>query len=398
MSRLSFPKMLLPALLLMGLLTGLLLSGCDPAQPVPEISVSPTSATQELVGTPQTAVPTRTASPTKMPSATPTSEPLCGDSSMVPYPRADHEMVYDQHREKIILFGGRELDFAAPFRPSATSSRHVSETWEYDQCGWRQIETPHSPPNLDDFDIVYDSVRNATILLGQYTPIDNPESGSVSMMWEYDGQDWRRMTEVPQLPPPRIFRGVTFDPFLNRIALFGGYGVYAPGWGDFLWDTWVFENGNWRDITLEIMYETVPPREFPIMIFDEARNTVVLLSATVSNCTSEFDGIRWDYLMDLPNRDDRPAMEFRRDMLVLYGDMVYDTKRGVAVAHGTSGTWEYGGNNWERIDSAGGPHSTWHEMAYDEARGITVLFGGMDENKNPIEGTWLYDGETWVQE
>ncbi len=397
MSRLSFPKMLLPALLLMGLLTGLLLSGCDPAQPVPEISVSPTSVTEELVSTPQTAVSTRTASPTKTPSATPTSEPLCGDSSMVPYPRADHEMVYDQHREKIILFGGRELDFAAPFRPSATSSRHVSETWEYDQCGWRQIETPHSPPNLDDFDIVYDPVRNATILLGQYTPIDNPESGSVSMMWEYDGQDWRRMTEINMLPYPRIYSEMVFDPFLNRIILFGGYIRFEGNAGE-ISQTLVFENGSWRNISDEEIYDYPFPVEFPIMVFDEARNVVVLLTPKASNFTSEFDGTGWDHLMDLPNRDDRPAMEFRRDMLVLYGDMVYDTKRGVAVAHGTSGTWEYGGNNWERIDSAGGPHSTWHAMAYDEARGITVLFGGMDENKNPIEGTWLYDGETWVQE
>lgn len=389
MSRLSFPKMLLPNLLLVGLL----LSGCNTSQSVPETSVSPTLDVQSL------ATPTETAVPTVIPTVTPTPEPLCVASAATPSPRADHEMVYDQHREKIVLFGGRELDFWVPFSPSATSSRHVSETWEYDQCGWRQIETPHSPPNFDDFDIVYDSVRNVTILLGQYTPIDNPEKGTISMMWEYDGHDWRQMTEIERrgLPYPRIFGEMVFDPLLNRIILFGGH-ILFEGWSGLPWETLVFENGSWRNISDEITYEFPLTYEFPIMVFDEARNVVVLLHPKASNFTSEFDGTGWDHLRDLPNSGDRPALEANRDMFMLGGDMVFDTNRRVIIAQGLSGTWEYDGITWQKVETPEGLNSQWHAMAYDEARGITVLFGGMDENKNPIEGTWLYDGETWVQE
>lgn len=368
------------------------LPGCEEAHLVSEAAADPTPNVQVM------AIERETAVPTAIPTVTSTPEPLCVASLVTPSQRADHEMVYDQHREKIILFGGRELDFWIPRRPSAASSRHVSETWEYDQCGWKQIDTLHRPPNLDDFDIVYDSVRKVTILFGQYTPLDNPEKGSISMMWEYDGQDWRQMAEIKDLPYPRIFSEMVFNPASNQIVLFGGFSLFGPEWIDWHWETWVLENEKWYDITNEITYESIPPREFPIMAFDEHRNVTVLLISTVNNFTIEFDGTAWDNMQDLPNSGNRPALEFNRDMNMFGGDMVFDTNRGVVVAHGLSGTWEYDGTTWQEIEKAGGPKSQWHAMAYDEAIGVTVLFGGVDENKNPIEGTWLYDGQAWVQD
>lgn len=368
------------------------LPGCEEAHLVSEAAASPTPGVQVM------AIERETAVPTAIPSVTPTPEPLCVTSPMTPSSRADHEMVYDQHREKIILFGGRETDFSVPFVTSAASSRHMNETWEYDQCGWRQIDTLHKPPNLDDFDIVYDSVRKITVLFGQYTPLDNPEKGSLSMMWEYDGQDWRQMAEIKDLPYPRIFSEMVFNPASNQIVLFGGFSLFGPEWRDWHWETWVLENEKWYDITDEITYEYIPPREFPIMVFDEHRNVTVLLISTVNNFTIEFDGTAWDNMRDLPNSENRPALEFNRDMNMFGGDMVFDTNRGVVVAHGLSGTWEYDGTTWQEIEKAGGPKSQWHAMAYDASRGATVLFGGVDEEGKPIEGMWIYDGQMWVQD
>lgn len=306
------------------------LPGCEEAHLVSEAAADPTPNVQVM------AIERETAVPTAIPTVTSTPEPLCVSSLVAPSPRADHEMVYDQHREKIILFGGRETDFSVPFVTAESSSRHMNETWEYDQCGWKQIDTLHKPPNLDDFDIVYDSVRKVTILLGQYTPLDNLEKGSISVMWEYDGHDWRQMTEIERdgLPYPRIFSEMVFDPFLNQIVLFGGYVIFE-GWADFYWETLVFENGKWRNITDEIIYEYVPPRDFPIMVFDQYRGVTVLLPSRANNFTSEFDGTSWDHLWDLPNNGNRPALEFNRDMNMFGGDMVFDTNRGVVVALAT---------------------------------------------------------------
>lgn len=387
MSRLSYLKMLLLKILLIGFL----ISSCENSQSVPETSVSPTANVQMLVIAAETAVPT------EIPPATPTSA-LCVAPTIIPSSRLDHKMVFDRNREKIILFGGREMDFSIPYVTSVASSRHMNETWEYDQCGWTRIETIHSPPNLDDFDIVYDSVRNVAILFGQYTPIDNPESDSLSMMWEYDGHDWRQMTEIKDLPYPRIFSEMVFNLTLDQIVLFGGFSLFGQEWVDWQWETWVLENEKWREITDEITYEYIPPREFPIMVFDEYRNVTILLISAANNFTSEFDGTAWDHLRDLPNSGNRPSLEANRDMNMFGGDIVFDTNRRVIIAQGLSGTWEYDGTTWQKIETSEGLESQWHAMAYDESRGVTVLFGGIDEDGKPIEGTWIYDGVTWQQE
>jgi hypothetical protein len=36
-----------------------------------------------------------------------------------------------------------------------------------------------------------------------------------------------------------------------------------------------------------------------------------------------------------------------------------------------------------------------HEMVYDEARGVTILFGGFGQDGIPKGDTWLWDGEAW---
>jgi hypothetical protein len=39
-----------------------------------------------------------------------------------------------------------------------------------------------------------------------------------------------------------------------------------------------------------------------------------------------------------------------------------------------------------------------HAMAYDAARGVTVLFGGADISGQPIGETWLWNGTAWTQQ
>ena len=36
-------------------------------------------------------------------------------------------------------------------------------------------------------------------------------------------------------------------------------------------------------------------------------------------------------------------------------------------------------------------------MAFDEARGRTVLFGGLLADRTPLDDTWEWDGTDWVQ-
>ncbi len=87
--------------------------------------------------------------------------------------------------------------------------------------------------------------------------------------------------------------------------------------------------------------------------------------------------------------------------------MAYDTARGVAVLFGgidSSGnvfddTWEWDSApmTWTERQPAHRPQPR-HGAAlvYDAARDVTVLFGGRD-GVNDLSDTWLWDGNDWTQ-
>jgi hypothetical protein len=86
------------------------------------------------------------------------------------------------------------------------------------------------------------------------------------------------------------------------------------------------------------------------------------------------------------------------------GTLAYDSARGVTVLFGgvsNDQTWEWDGTRWtQRI--VAGPHArSGCAMAYDAARGVTVLFGGVyqreDTSYNWLSDTWEWDGTSWTQ-
>ena len=77
--------------------------------------------------------------------------------------------------------------------------------------------------------------------------------------------------------------------------------------------------------------------------------------------------------------------------------MAYDSARGVTIlfggtaADGPNGeTWEYDGTTWTLRPSSGPSPRYGHALAYDSARAVTVLFGGNDDWV-----TWESDGTEW---
>jgi hypothetical protein len=89
--------------------------------------------------------------------------------------------------------------------------------------------------------------------------------------------------------------------------------------------------------------------------------------------------------------------------------MAYDAARGVTVLFGGTwnmsylgDTWEWNGTAW-RLRTVFGPSGRLgHAMAYDAARGVTVLFGG-STGRGPgglpyVNGeTWEWDGTVWTE-
>lgn len=63
-------------------------------------------------------------------------------------------------------------------------------------------------------------------------------------------------------------------------------------------------------------------------------------------------------------------------------------------------TWEWDGRVWT-LASTNGPRLVYHGMAYDAARGVTVLYGGQKQysypNSRSETNTWEWDGQSWTK-
>jgi subtilisin family serine protease len=79
------------------------------------------------------------------------------------------------------------------------------------------------------------------------------------------------------------------------------------------------------------------------------------------------------------------------DKVVLFGGCL------VVVCPSPTQTWTWDGENWTRHMSVAAPpprHGA--AMAFDAARGKTVLFGGLGVDGNALADTWTWDGTAWT--
>lgn len=89
-------------------------------------------------------------------------------------------------------------------------------------------------------------------------------------------------------------------------------------------------------------------------------------------------------------------------------EVAYDTNNNELVMFGgvsgyfagewdyKSDTWVWDGEKWFNMHpNIYPPGRSKHAMAYDENRGVVVLFGGFSDNK-PMDDTWEWNGYTWA--
>jgi hypothetical protein len=87
--------------------------------------------------------------------------------------------------------------------------------------------------------------------------------------------------------------------------------------------------------------------------------------------------------------------------------MAFDAQRGVSVlfggihwdgsTHYYGDTWEWNGTVWVMRASSGPEPRGGHSITYEVARGVSVLFGGLNYNVTPSEygDSWEWDGSAW---
>jgi hypothetical protein len=122
---------------------------------------------------------------------------------LAPSGRMRHPMAYDQHRQRVVLFGGQG------------QNGPLGDTWEWDGTSWSQITTPHSPSPRRNAAMTYDSTNQVILLYGGEVGI-----GFSQETWTYNGTDW---TLVKAGNPPNTDNSVmTYDADRSEAILFTG--------------------------------------------------------------------------------------------------------------------------------------------------------------------------------
>ena len=286
---------------------------------------------------------------------------LAATPPTMPSARHLHAMAQDPGRDRVVMFGGRDL--AA-----------LGDTWEWDGADWIRASTA-APPARSEHAMAYCAGSARIVMFGGKDAASLPLADT----WEWNGRAWAQRT-LAVSPAARFGHAMAPD-YLNFTAvLFGGVGPAGP-----TDDTWEWGGLTWQRRSPSFRPE---PRAYHAMAYDPARLRVVLFGGLdpagqlLNNDTWEWDGSAWTRI---PSASPTPE---RRAGLA----MTFDPGARRVVMHGGLGaagvlgdTWEWDGATW--VAQTPG-QLRWGSALATDYLGRVLRFGGHDA------GGW--DDETWL--
>ncbi|HUX08237.1 MAG TPA: kelch repeat-containing protein [Acidobacteriota bacterium] len=335
-----------------------------------------------------------------------------------PTPRYRHAMAYHAATGKTVLFGGY----------STAGYSLTADTWVWNGKKWRQLPATGPSPRMGAA-MAYDDAREVTVLLGGMDA-SRKELGDT---WEFNGHKWRKVSDAG--PKAACSYGMAYDAPRGKVIAYGG----SMGT-----TTWFWNGVRWSRDT----YPWPPAVNNAAMVWDENHEEAVLFGGQFTyqgptNQTWLWDGDAWS----LSDRGGKGSPEIRLEhalvyesthkRVVLYGGayestwawgqdrkwikiatsgpgkrydpaMAFDAVQGVTVLFGGStvdligpfyritrhgDTWMLDGSTWTMVSESGPDPREGHAMAFDESRGVVVLFGGFDGEQ--FGDTWEWDGSQW---
>jgi hypothetical protein len=307
-----------------------------------------------------------------------------------PVARAFAASAFDVRRGELIIFGGMN------------ANGPLGDTWSWDGSGWRDI-TPSTdaPSPRRQHAMAYDPATRSIVVLGGF---DLASQTLVDDMWAWNGARWRELTP-PSLPAARRLHAMSSSN--NGLTMFGGTdGQNLPN-TIFSWD-----GTNWTGLLGTLPPCTRPPcppqpvfpeaRNGHAMVFDTNRDRPVLFGGDTGAPQLDDRTWEWDgFGLSWTPRSNTSGIPGRRDHV-----MAFDEARGRTVLFGGArqGTdfgdlWEWDGAQWTQSNPSGQlPRARFfHAAAYDAVRGRIVVYGGRDVNNNRFDDAWEWNGTTWVE-
>jgi hypothetical protein len=290
-------------------------------------------------------------------------------------------MVWHGSNERIVVFGGESR------RDSSQLRYYLNDTWEWNGKIWVQVYPGNPPPGRAGHAMVYDSVADRVVVFAGKAGVDPDDEDLVLLRndtWELVDGSWRPVTS-PAAPPARQQAGAAFEPANNRMVVYGGFDES----GDVRHDTWVLEGSSWR------MLATTVAVNNPTMVHDPVRQQTLMLGVDADDETVMYElaGEEWQQLTpeNLPPCVGFGGMAFeqRFTRVVFQGGACFGTEPTVAE------TWLWHGDDWVKLSPVPTPgRVTGFGLANDPIHAETVMFGGVDFQER--SHTYVFRNNQWA--
>lgn len=302
-----------------------------------------------------------------------------------PSARTGVRMVYDESAGSTVLFGGITATDAGTIQ-----AYQLADTWLWTGARWIQRFPAHTPPGRSSHIMVYDPNRSRIVSFG-----GRGATSDLDDTWVYDSSDWTQIS-TPNAPDARSLAAAAFDRMRDRVVLFGGQHTVVSDRGIVtnapFYDTWEFDGTTWTKTI-----ETGPTVLLPQLVFDEAHNQVLLIGQD-----DQFAPLMYSY--DAASRVWNRITPATLPPCVNQAGVTYQRNPGAVFLAGgvcvtssftspaTEEAWTWDGTNWSKAATTSAIFRVTNPaITYDEARNVTLLFGGTEAYGSPRSTTYAFD-------
>lgn len=358
-----------------------------------------------------------------------------------PPPQDDAAMAFDAARGRTYLFGG-----------ISNTTSYRGRVWSWNGATWTELPGTSNSLVLTAPAAAYDPVRQRTVAYGDVNgsqrvfefdgsqwaaiPSTGPGTrwrpglafdprinelllvggGGSTTTWSWNGTAWTGRDALPEVSTRAV---IAFDPQANvmrlstntipasKTAEWNGTAwvnvIDGPGYtcklvfdGPRSQMLAVCNTGTWAwnptSSSWVLLWKLVTPGVTGLSTWDSMRGQTLFFGS---------DATTWTFDTEWRAHTTTTAPAARGDAA-----MVWDSVRQRAVLYGgyvsgsssaQSDTWEWDGAAWsQRTPTANAGTTRQHGMAFDAARGKTVLFGG-SRSSTLSNQTWTFDGTTWTR-
>ncbi len=176
--------------------------------------------------------------------------------------RAYHAMAYNSHRQRIMLYGGKN------------NAGKLNDAWEWDGLRWIELRPTFVADARSEHAMAYDASRKKMVVFGGK---GKGEPGpTLSSVMEWDGQSWH-WPEVKG-PAARWGSSMVYDSAHSRILVFGGMRVHwvtnLKVWYYVTQDLWALDGQGWKEIKIE--GDLPPARQNCAAAYDSIRKKMMI--------------------------------------------------------------------------------------------------------------------------